>query len=270
MTRPTLDAALRDLDPAHATALTEAERERADATLARILATPAREPAAEPRGRPRRRRRRLLVPVALAGVLGVAGPSLLGGSAFGSWTSTPETLTGSARAEAAATCRASFGVTDRAQQVVIADRRGEWTYVLLTGARAELSCLMDEDLVGRRGATGDVGFMGSYGQGAGRTPDVSRSGIKGYGGVGAMPVDGWWPFTDDEEWINQVEGFVGVDVTGVTVHTRAGTDVEASVAGGRFAAWWPAPKPSSEHPDSDGVSTYTVTLVDGTTREVSG
>ena len=34
-------AALRHLDPAPTTALTDAERERADATFARILATPA-------------------------------------------------------------------------------------------------------------------------------------------------------------------------------------------------------------------------------------
>ena len=62
-----------------------------------------------------------------------------------------------------------------------------------------------------------------------------------------MPTDGLWHFGDDEEWVSQVDGYVGRDVTGVTVHTPIGTDVEASVAHGRYAAWWPSAKPSSEN-----------------------
>ena len=63
---------------------------------------------------------------------------------------------------------------------------------------------------------------------------------------------------------------MGSDVTGVTVHTPVGPDVEASVAHGRFAAWWPSDQPSSENPEVMGAWTYTVTLADGSTRRVTG
>lgn len=262
-------AALRDLDPARATALTDAERERADATFARILASPSHDEISEAPARRRRRWSRLLVPV---GLVGAAVPALLlGGSAFGSWTPTPEPLTGAAAAEAATTCRAIFAVSDQGERVVIAERRGEWTYVLLAGPKAEATCLMPEGLVDQEdpAAATREGFMGSYTSVPGEAPTLARSGIIGYGGAGSVPTDGLWHFGDDEEWVSQVDGYVGSDVTGVTVHTPIGTDVEASVANGRFAAWWPSAKPSSENLEVMGAWTYTVTLADGTTRQAS-
>ena len=91
-------AALRDLDPAPTTVLTDEELERADATFARILATPSHDQVPEETDRPRRRRSRLLVPVGLVGAAGAAVPALLlsGGSAFASWTPKPEPLTAAA------------------------------------------------------------------------------------------------------------------------------------------------------------------------------
>ena len=266
------DAALRDLDPAPATALTGAERERADATFARILATPSHDEISEAPVRPRRRWSRLLVPVGLVGAAGAAVPALLlGGSAFGSWTPTPEPLTGAAAAEAATTCRAIFAVPVQGERVVIAERRGEWTYVLLAGPQAEAACLMPEGLVDQEDPASATreGFMGSYNSDPGEAPTLARSSIIGYGGAGSVPTNGLWHFGDDEEWVSHVEGYVGSDVTGVTVHTPIGTDVEASVANGRFAAWWPSAKPSSENLEVMGAWTYTVTLADGTTRQVT-
>ena len=61
----------------------------------------------------------------------------------------------------------------------------------------------------------------------------------------------------------------GEDVTGVIVHTPVGTDVEASVANGRYAAWWPSEQPSSKNLDVMRAWTYTVTLSDGSARHVS-
>lgn len=266
-------AALRDLDPAPATALTDAERSRADATFARILAAPSHDELSEDPVPPRRRWRRLLVPVALVGAAGAAVPALLlGGSAFGSWTPTPEPLTGAAAAEAATTCRAILAVPSHGERVVIAERRGGWTYVLLAGPQAEAACLMPEGLLDREDPTADTreGFMGSYNSDPREAPTLARSGIIGYGGAGSVPTNALWHFGDDEEWVSQVEGYVGSDVTGVTVHTPIGTDVEASVANGRFAAWWPSAKPSSENLEVMGAWTYTVTLADGGTRWLSG
>jgi hypothetical protein len=39
-----------------------------------------------------------------------------------------------------------------------------------------------------------------------------------------------------------------------------GTEVQASVAHGRFAAWWPSDEPSSKNSEVMGTWTYTVTL----------
>ena len=84
--------ALRHLDPAPRTDMTEAERERADAVFARIVATPSDEPVLLEADRPLRRRSRLLVTLGLAGAAGIAIPGVLlgGGTAYGSWTPTPE------------------------------------------------------------------------------------------------------------------------------------------------------------------------------------
>ena len=57
---------------------------------------------------------------------------------------------------------------------------------------------------------------------------------------------------------------MGSDVTGVTVHTSSGRDIEASVSGNRFAAWWPSDQQSSDHPAESW--SYTVHLADGSTR----
>jgi hypothetical protein len=68
----------------------------------------------------------------------------------------------------------------------------------------------------------------------------------------------------DEGWFAWSEGYVGDDVTGVTVHTSSGLDIEASVSGNRFAAWWPSREQSSSQPAETW--SYTVHLADGTTR----
>ena len=264
-------AALRDLDPAPTTVLTYEELERADAMFARILATPSHDQVPEEPSRPRRRRRRLLAPL---GLVGAAVPALLlgTGSAFGSWTPTPEPLTGVGAAKAATTCRSVLQVPDQGERVVIAERRGGWTYVLFAGPNSEGACLMPEGLVDQQdpAAHRTEGFMGHYDSDPREAPTPARGRITGYGGAGSVPTNGLWHFGDDEEWVSYVDGYVGSDVSGVTVHTPIGTDVEASVANGRFAAWWPSAKPSSENPEVMGAWTYTVTLADGSTRRVTG
>jgi hypothetical protein len=251
-----IDTALRHLDPAPGTDLTAAERERADATFARIVSTPGDEPAAAESGRPRRRRSRLLVLLGLTGAAGVAVPALLlgGGTAYGSWSPTPHPLTDVAAAEAATTCRALIGAPDRGERVAVAERRGGWTYVLLAGPRTEIVCLMPDDLVGQSGTAGGS-FSGRYDPDAPAPPAVAPDTIDE-----TTSAEG----STDEGWFNSVEGYVGSDVTGVTVHTSSGLDIEASVVGNRFAAWWPGRVQSSDHPDGETWS-YTVHLADGST-----
>jgi hypothetical protein len=252
-------AALRHLDPAPRVDLTEAERERADAAFARIVATPSDEPVPVRADRLRRRRSRLLVTLGLAGAAGVAIPGLLlgGGNAYGSWTPTPEPLTDVAAAAAATTCRAALDVPDRAERVAVAERRGEWTYVLLAGSGTEAICLMPDDVV-EQDPTAPEDFFGSYDTDTVAPPTVDPNRIDETSSMQGSTEEGWFIW---------VEGYVGSDVTGVTVQTSSGPDIEASVAGNRFAAWWPTSQQRSDHPAETW--SYTVHLADGSTQHTS-
>ena len=258
-----LTATLRHVDPASSTDLTKAELERADRAFARIVATPSDGPVTVEPDRPRRRRSRLLVAAGLSGAAGVAIPGLLllgGGNAYGSWTPTPEPLTDVAATKAATTCRAALAEPDIGERVAVAERRGEWTYVLLAGPGTEAICLMPDDLVGQEKPADhkDEGFFGSYDPDKAAPPTIASDRIDE-----TTSTEG----STDEGWFTLSEGYVGSDVTGVTVHTSSGLDIEASVAGSRFAAWWPSQEQSSDHPAETW--SYTVHLADGSTRRAS-
>jgi hypothetical protein len=283
MNKHTVDAmttaALRDLDPAGTSVLTDAERERADATFARILATPSHDHVPEKSVRPRRRWSRRLVPVAL---VGAAVPALLlsGGPAFASWTSKPEPLTGAAATEAATTCLDALGAQkppqsrgpagpDQAEPIVIAERRGEWTYVLITGPKLEASCLLPDDLIGEDFPPNHKGggYSGNYTQDPAEVPTLARDALVETISMGDVhDGTGLWPFSTDQYFVS-VEGYVGSDVTGVTVHYPGVPDIQASVKSGRFAAWWPAGPAKGPNPGAGW--TYTLTLADGSTRRTS-
>ncbi|WP_193614892.1 hypothetical protein [Nocardioides lijunqiniae] len=262
--------ALRDLDPAPPSDLTEAELARADAAFTRVVATPHDDRGHDDRGPaevapPPRRRRRLLVAVGLVGAAVAVVPALLlgGGSAFASWTPTPEALTAAAASDAAATCRTVLGVPEGGERVVVAERRGGWTYVLLDGPSAEAFCLMPDDLVGHQDAAGGRvrGFFGGYDPDPVEAPVLLPDRIDETESMdGSVSTPGQWFLGDDVGWFSSVQGYVGEDVVGVTVHTPGGPDVQASVDHGRFAAWWPSDPPSSENPEAMGAWTYTVTV----------
>jgi hypothetical protein len=264
-------AALRHLDPGGAGQLTEAERERAETAFARIVATPREEPVPVEPDEPRRRRGRLLVPLVLAGATAVAAPVLMigGGTAYGTWTPTPIPLTGEAAAAAADTCRtalpgpsagasASPTAAEGRGRIAVAERRGEWTYVLIEGpGRAQRVCLMPVDDIGKRERPRLFG--GYYDTDVADPPAVSPAGI-----AVNVSAEG----QTDEGWFDWLEGFVGSDVVGVTVHTSSGLDIQASVVGNRFAAWWPGRVQSSSHPDGETWS-YVVHLADGSSRNAT-
>lgn len=252
-----ITAALSDLDSAPETVLTETEQQHADEAFARIVATPADEAVPAGAGRQHRRRRRIVASVGLVGAAAVAIPAfLLGGTAYGSWTATPQTLAAPAADKAAATCRAALDVPDRGERVAVAERRGAWTYVLLAAPGTEAICLMPNDLVGKD-AAGKGDFFGSYDSDVAAPATLDPDGIDENTSTQGSTDEGWFIWS---------EGYVGSDVTGVTVRTSSGRDIEASVTGDRFAAWWPASEQGSGNPDETW--TYTVHLADGSTRDV--
>jgi hypothetical protein len=267
-------AAMRDLDPAAATTLTEDERERANATLAWILATPRAESGRDvpvPRS-PRRRARALAsvgLLVAVAIVVAVAVPTVLGGqSAFASWTATPSPLSPSNERAAMKACLANISLDAGGARVAIAERRGGWNYILLEG-RGEGDCLMPDSMIAGEETRAD-GFTGSYDPEPPKAVTPPRDRIY-EAEVTQSPVarDSCLPlFTNCDDWYALVVGYAGSDVTAVTVHPPTGPAVEASLADGRYAAWWPGGPVNGDNPTNGKGWTYTVTLADGTNHTV--
>jgi len=266
------DAALRELDPAATTTLTSKERQRADAVLARILATTVHEPARTKTGQPHPRRRRVLIPAALLAAAAVAlSTALSGGTAFADWTPTPAALPAPTAAAAATTCRSVHEMRDQSPRVVIGERRGGWTYVLLDGPGEEGSCLMPDDLVGASDfkARRSGGFFGHYDPNPPKAPTPARDSlVETESAGGAVSVPGRLSVGTIDGWFMYVTGYAGRDVTRVTVDPPVGPNVEASLEDGRFAAWWPAGEARGDNPSMSGDWSYTVTLADGTTRRV--
>jgi hypothetical protein len=260
-----LTTALRDLDPAgRSVALSEEERARADATFSRIVSESVQHRLPAQPGRPRRVRllRRVVVAAGLVGAAGVATATLLvGGTAFGSWTPTPVTLVGDAATTAAASCRVALDVPDRGERVILAERRGDWTYVLLAASHTEAACLLPNDVVGGQDHSDYEGkIFGNYDPDEPPAPRVARDRIRE-----TMSMSG----RTDEGMFNWSEGYVGRDVVGVTLHTPSGLKVQASVKRGRFAAWWPAGDVRGDNPETTDAPTFFVTLADGSTRRES-
>lgn len=265
-----ITAALRDLDPGNRTDLTAEERDRAEAALARIVVMPVNQPVkSEPDPAPRRWR--LLAPTGLVAAAAIAVPMVIfgGGTAYGTWTPTPTPLTGAAATEAADTCRAaiersrmrmegavgSSSNPDSPLGTAVAERRGGWTYLLLAAPGAEGICLMPNHEVGKVKPGAENLFV-SYGTGVDAPPILAPDRV-----VYRTRAEG----STEEGRFNWVEGYVGSDVIGVTVHTASGLDIQASVVDNRFAAWWPAESESSSATETETLS-YTVHLGDGTTR----
>ncbi|WP_456694732.1 hypothetical protein [Aeromicrobium sp. P5_D10] len=260
-----LENVLREMDPAPPT-VTEDERRRAAATRDRILATPREGHVGIEPDHKKRHRGRALVAVAIAATAAVAVPTLIGGgSAFASWTATPEPLSRSAATAAATTCRAALRIDDQRAQTVISEMRGKWTYVLIEGPAGEGACLMPEDHTNRKN-----GFFGTYNPDPPEAPATANDGIiETVTMEGSVTVPGRLPFSSTDEWFSWVNGYVGSDVTAVTVHPPVGPDVEATVSHGRFSAWWPAGELRGDNSGVGGAWTYTVTLADGTSRQAS-
>lgn len=242
---------LRALDAADVVAQHTSARARED--LQRILRTdlsvaepPRRRPSAtapaETVGRPlktnRPARKVALAAAVLALALGVTVlPALTGGDeAFASWTAVPTALSASQRNESVDSCRdqqqqgAGAGDAHRlgSAQPVIADRRGVWTTVMLSGpGRFTALCVTDSsshlfahDMIGSVGtATKDM------------TPGP-RTLIATDLGSGTMSAGA----------ISLAAGTAGSDVVGVVYRSRTHGNVTATVSKGHFALWFPGPE----------------------------
>jgi hypothetical protein len=268
---------LRNLDAADRV-LSPEQRSCATATLERIVTSDRDAPeegsvAAQSR---RRRPRRLLLAGAAATAAAAAAlvlPTVLDSSqAFASWSPVPVPLAGADRAAVVDACLALQGdgggelqfAAEAHASVLVAEARGGWSYVVFTiaGSSRPLqgSCLLPDDVVAHP-QPGEGGFFGSLGPTAdlaGPLPALDAVRKDSYG-VGAV----------DREAFVYVEGRAGADVRRIEVTTPGGRHVQASLAHGHWAAWWPAGDDSMDNPELTGAPAYLVTLRDGTTTRRS-
>lgn len=296
------DALLRPFDAAPSSVVNETTRIRSKARLEQILATsPARVPANQvpPHRVPsvvRRRVRRLRwagIPVAAllvvgAGVLLPGGPSTT--PAFAGWSASAEPLIGTDLDAADSACRTAiasgrprFAVGDGP---VVAERRGDWAFLTfvrdggldaLGPGGSGFSCLTELG-----GATSPLTIVGGTGIQVVSGPSDLHEAI-----IGARTASNWVRSTLDSDQVSVgsvgqyrltrgsfslVAGTVGLDVESMTVHTDVGLSVHATIADGRFAAWWPDTRlaenlvtASDGHlVDLGGATRFSVTLRDGT------
>ncbi len=176
---------------------------------------------------PRRNRRWILVTAAVAVALGIiAVPVVMGGDpAFASWTRTPSALGPEASERAGNDCRSSDRNTSEetaGAEVAIAERRGEWTTVVLSGPGSfSAMCVTDGSLFG--------GSFGYSGHRPGGVEPAERELLPTAMGMGSTSAGE----------LSMVVGAAGSEVSGVSYLSRSEGEVRASVANGYFVLWFP-------------------------------
>lgn len=219
---------------------------RAQADLNRILSSQPVSTASTSRlgvshesakAKANRRRRAVtlggLAAAATAGLLIMPALSGHGDPAFATWTAAPGTLIGSERDNAVSDCRRStervgggmYSAEHSAAEVAIAERRGAWVTVILTGPDGfEASCTTD--------ATAPWFDKGSFGS-VGKPGNVAALPARGIAatqlGIGTIA----------DKPISIASGRAGTDVAAISYTSSDNEEVIATVAKGQFAFWLP-------------------------------
>ncbi len=284
--------ALADLDPAPHVTLTADQRATAEQTLAGILSHEVWSGGPSAPGLRRRQDRRWVAVVAATAVVAVLVTlaALAGLARFGdgdpdvlqvpaaepsepapaAWSTSPDPVPPAQAAEMGAACRDDLGRSQQEMndppesgagkaarmlqrsEVVLADRRGSRTYLLLaTDDGFTATCVFEDSFVtappDQIGGSAAGGL--SMGYEAPPTPPAAD-------GILALDIGASSAMGRGEA---SSTGLVGEDVAGVVVTIPDGTKVAATVADGWFFAWWPF----TGETFSDAV-TFTLTLRDGT------
>lgn len=203
--------------------------------------------------RNRTNRRLILAGAAAAATLGIIAVPVAGGGdpAFATWTQAPSALSPEASEKAGADCRSSDRNTrdeSSAAEVAIAERRGEWTTVVLSGPESfSALCVTDGSLFG-----GSFGYSGQRPAGAEPAPRELLPTAMGMGSASAGEL-------------SMVVGASGAEVRGVSYLSRSEGEVRASVANGYFVLWFPGDE-LRDYPE-EGVQLQ-VTYADGTRAQV--
>ncbi len=275
-----LDPALRALDPAPT--FEPVDRDRQAALLATVLASNTGTGATSAPPPRRRPARRLALAGVAAGAVAAASlvlPGLSDGYAYASWTPHPEPVAAPDLALVHTACLDEFGsspamsqgadrVVARDLTVRLAERRGTWVGILLTGNQSntqwEVSCLAELPA-----GTTDVKHVSwAAGGGGGFAAPETHELVPG--AVAEFGVDTGLFGSGRRQPASVTSGQVGPDVARVTIHS-GGTTAEASMQDGTYAVWWPGtafdtstPLPPSGKGGPELTITYDLTLRDGT------
>lgn len=270
-----IDALLVGLDAAETGAGIDVGADvRAREILDRVLAAPLAPDAGRPArraGNDRRRATRRVLAVgsaaAVVTLVSIAVPQLGGDDEALAWSATPQALGADDARRAEQACIAAVvddpspvaGVDRSRMRPVITEERGSLVLVYLTDRAAspsESTCYV------RDGEVVSMGGSLATPQSPPAPPVAANSILVGLGEVFSTPAGS----------IRGVSGRAGSEVVGVVFDTVAKGAVTATVDDGYVAAWWPdAPTTEAQanartSPDIRGA---TVTLRDGSTREVS-
>lgn len=250
-----------------------------DARMERLMAA---EPAptataTEPARRSRWTGGRLLALSGAAAVVAAGAivmPSVFGSdAAYAGWSAAPSKVAARDLDSVVAACRKQIGPVGGEEPagapradfdpataaVVIAERRGDYVAVLLRGTgTADVSAFCVAE---NRPGSGEVDNLQSGAAGgSGPAQQVApktfmEASMAEFGGDAAAAF---------------VDGVAGSEVAKVTIHAPGGTQIEATVENGRYAAWWPGrilldePLPPSGEGGPEPALTYDLTLSDGT------
>jgi hypothetical protein len=151
----------------------------------------------------------------------------------------------------------------------LVERRGVWTFVLLTGPGEkgrggfQATCLMKDSAAAVAGGPNTGGGGGSSarsydGPAVLLAPNTAEVTDSGYSSTSTGSI-----------WSSI--GRVGSDVASVVINTVEQGPVTATIHDGYFAAWWPGPimafpKKGEPAPPAPASPTYTLILKDGTIR----
>ena len=211
--------------------------------------------------RPRSRSFRPRLALGAGAAAGVAvvltAASLLTGTAttFAGWTAVP-TNAGIPSAAADATCRAQLAMTrgpldmsiGTNWQIMLTDARGPFTWLIYESADASASCLAGPSLVAISGQSGGSGGFAVGSVSAGGTGSAGGSSFSMSGqaadtrtpAAGSVQVSTEHLVTSGGQPYSAADGRIGAGVSGVTLVLSDGSHVEATVANGWFAGWWPS------------------------------
>ncbi len=203
-----------------------------------------------------------------AGVVGagVAAAVLLTGAtpAFAGWTAAPAHSGAQPPVVADSSCEASLAALPTAPggswTPVVTDVRGPYTLAVYESSGIDGTCLTGPSVTaisvqGARSGSQSISIGGSHGDGV----VASSSGTTvGAGGIERVSQDhlssAAGPYT-------VIEGSVASDVSAVSLEVADGTDMQATVGGGWFLAWWPS---------SDAATAAQVTTPSGVTTQPLG